>query len=174
MAAEIVNQPAPFSTTSDNVVRNCSSAALILKFEATLQLLSAYEEKSVEAQRRLKVVLDFEALQPKTVRFNHRQIPSPQASALMEIAGVKFATLWRWLGLYRSAWTSTAGKVYRRAQAGFEGLIERPRGRSHAQSHDGRYKISEELRRTTGGLCTRRHRPMITKVWRNAPPLSGM
>jgi hypothetical protein len=112
MAVEIVNQPVLFSTISEDPVPNCSSPALVLRFETTPQLISAYGEKSVtEAQLRLKAVLDFEALQPKTVRFNNRQIPSPEAVGLMETAGVKFATLWRWLRLYRSAWTGTPGNV---------------------------------------------------------------
>ncbi len=114
MAAPIVSQPTyPLEEHSSFV-----------------ELGVVYGDKAIaEAQARLRVVLEFKSLRPKTVHLNGRRVPSPAIDELARKAGVSLGTLWRWYRLYRSAYASAQGNVHGKAKAGFEALIPRQRGR---------------------------------------------
>ncbi len=132
---------------------------------AELSLLHG-EKAIAEAQSRLKVVLDFKTLRPKTVCLHGQRVPSPAVEELAQNASVGLGTLWRWYRSYRSSHAAVQGNIHAKAKAGFEALIPRRRGQVTDSAEDLRVKVDAELRQAIAGLFARRQRPSITKVWR--------
>lgn len=131
------------------------------------ELALIYGEAAVAAaQIRLKLILEFKATHPKTVRENGQRLPSPAILELAHRAGVSLGTLGRWYSIYRSASRAAHGDARAKARAGFEALIPRKRGQVHNPDEDLRVKANADLRHAIAGLFARRQRPNITKVWR--------
>jgi len=158
MAVQILDQPTIEIALCDD--------GLSVRF-APPGLCALYGDQAIStAQTRLRTVLSFIPVAPKSSRFGDRWVATDEVEELARQAGISLGTLWRWHRQYRRAYSSTPGGARAKAQAGFEALIPRPRGRTQDPSNDQRYKTDEELRLTIAGLYTRRHRPSITKVWR--------